>query len=360
MTTVYRAIEDGLWKKDIMRLDKKHKGQPVTEALLQCSDSSGIRALVEDELRVLEGFAFAGLHNDVIDFDSRHQTIISKHLDPPTTSIWFAKKLPCLSFLRTSDHSSERHSRSYHFLHLTYQEYFAARYFVRQWQAKEPLKCLGLGNNGNHQEVETSNFLREHKYTARYDVFWRFVAGLLDAEGKSKEFFEAIEDKPRDLLGPTHQRLVMHCLSEASAEMPLRSSLETSLKEWLLFECKFTGQARLASEVEFPERALFDALQEGSDVKMTILKSLAKRPRVPSHIVNLIFSWLLEDGEPTVLKRKSVRSAVLEVLRAQPSLSDERLTAVVALLKDKHPNVRRAACDTAGKQLVGGELYYNI
>src|SRR4029434_6171951 len=64
MTTIYRAIEDGLWKKDIMRLDKKHEGQPVTEALLQCSDSSGVRALVEDELRVLEGFAFPGLPNE--------------------------------------------------------------------------------------------------------------------------------------------------------------------------------------------------------------------------------------------------------------------------------------------------------
>jgi hypothetical protein len=116
----------------------------------------------------------------------------------------------------------------------------------------------------------------EHKYTTRYNVFWRFVAGLLDAEGKGEEFFNTIEDKPYDMLGPTYQRLVMYCLSEASAEMLLRSSLETSLKEWLLFECKFIRQARLASEVEFPERALFDASQEEFDMKMAILESLAK------------------------------------------------------------------------------------
>ncbi|KAK3896660.1 hypothetical protein C8A05DRAFT_20413 [Staphylotrichum tortipilum] len=184
---------------------------------------------------------------------------------------------------------------------------------------------------GKCQKIEAIEFLRRHKYTARYDVFWRFVAGLLDVEGKGEEFFTAIEDKPRDLLGPTYQRLVMHCLSEASAEMPLRSSLETSLKEWLLFECKFTRQARLASEVEFPERALFDALQEESDVKMAILESLAKRLTLPSHSVNLILSWL-EDGESTVLKRESVRSAALKVLKAQPSLSDEPLTALSLLL----------------------------
>jgi len=145
------------------------------------------------------------------------------------------------------------------------------------------------------------------------------------------------------LLGPTHQPLVMHCLSEASAEMPLRSSLETSLKEWLLFECKFTGQARLASEVEFPERALFDALQEESDVKMAILKSLAERPTLLSRIVNLILSWL-EDGESTVLKRKSVRSAALKGLRAQPSLSDEILTACHCYLNLKVQAAWQSLC----------------
>ena len=99
------------------------------------------------------------------------------------------------------------------------------------------------------QKIGTSNFLQAYKYAARYDVFWRFVAGLLDADGMGEQFFAAIEDRPRDLLGPTHQRLVMHCLSEASAEMPLRRSLESTLKEWLAFECRFTKKARLASEV---------------------------------------------------------------------------------------------------------------
>lgn len=225
-------------------------------------------------------------------------------------------------------------------MHLTYQEYFAARYFVRQWQVGEPLTCP-VFSNGGCRKIGTNNFLRKHKYTARYDVFWRFVAGLLDAEGKGEEFFNAIEEKPRDLLGPTHQRLVMHCLSEAPTEMPLRSSLETSLKEWLLFECKFTGQARLASEVEFPEQALFDALQEESDMKRTILKSLAKRQTLPSHLLNLILSWL-EDGD--------IRSAALEVLGAQSSLSDKRLTAVVARLEDKNEGVSEAAVEVLRAQ----------
>ena len=340
MTTIYRAIEDGLWKKDILRLNKTHAGQPVTESLLQYSDSSDIKALVKDEIHFLEALAFAGLHSDVIDFEPRHQSFISKHLDPPNT-IFLAKTLPSLSFLRTSDCSPEQRSRAYHFLHLTYQEYFAARYFVRQWQAGGSLTCP-VFTTGECQTIGASNFLRENKYTARYDVFWRFVAGLLDADGMGEQFFTAIEDRPRDLLGPTHQRLVMHCLSEASTEMPLRRSLEERLKEWLLFECSFTGRARLAGEVEFPERSLLDAFQEEPAAISRIINGLGDRATLPPSVAHLICSWLEGDEDA------DWKQAVLESLkfsRAGRTLSGHLLTALVALAlhKDEARIVRRTA-----------------
>ncbi len=61
-----------------------------------------------------------------------------------------------------------------------------------------------------------SGFLQTHtSTTARCDIFWRFVAGsTLRRRGATLNFFEAIEQERRDLLGPTHQRLVMHCLGE--------------------------------------------------------------------------------------------------------------------------------------------------
>lgn len=61
--------------------------------------------------------------------------------------------------------------------------------------------------------------------------------------------------------------------------------------------------------MEFPERALLGALQE-SDMKMTIFESLAKRPTLPSSIVNLILSWL-QDVESPILKDQDVRTAAL-------------------------------------------------
>ncbi|KAK3953985.1 peptidase C14, partial [Pseudoneurospora amorphoporcata] len=337
MTDVYRAIDLSLWKKDIPRLEKKHDDKPITAAHIQQADRTEVENHVPKEILFLESLAFTGLQNDIIAFESEHLGQISGRF---ACGISPSMTVPCLSFLRTSDSSAKFSNQTYHFLHLTYQEYFAARYFVRQWKTNKPLEYLALHGrkNENPTSIEAIQFLRTNKYTVRYDILWRFVAGLLNAEGKAGKFFQAIEDEPHDLLGPTHQRLVMHCLSEVSTEMSLRKRLEDKLKEWLLFEYKFTGKTRLAREVEYPESALLDTMQEvGIDGKIGILKWVARRPTIPPRIVTRVTSWL-EDGEFTTRKED-----VLLALQAQSSLSDELLTAVVARLGDEDWRVRMAA-----------------
>jgi hypothetical protein len=123
-----------------------------------------------------------------------------------------------LSFLRTSDASSQ--DKSYHFLHLTFQEFFAAQYFVR-CLISEPSKlllCLKLvyAKGKNTMKISPEKFIQEERYGGRYDVFWRFVTGLLHNidEEQVRSFLKKIEREPRDLLGPAHQRLLMHCFSE--------------------------------------------------------------------------------------------------------------------------------------------------
>jgi hypothetical protein len=67
-----------------------------------------------------------------------------------------------VSFLRTSDPSSLDRNR-YHFLHLTFQEYFTARYFVRHWKAGQQLECLQL-EAGSVEKISPILFLQKHKY----------------------------------------------------------------------------------------------------------------------------------------------------------------------------------------------------
>jgi len=74
-----------------------------------------------------------------------------------------------LSFLRTSDSTLKDEEKSYHFLHPTFQEFFAASYFVRQWISGKPLLCLVIGRN--HDSILPHKFLQKEKYNACYDFF---------------------------------------------------------------------------------------------------------------------------------------------------------------------------------------------
>ncbi|PMB65161.1 Protein NLRC3 [Beauveria bassiana] len=338
MTGMYKEIALKLWKKDVERLAKRHNGDLVTASQITSSDAED---LVADEVYFLEGLAFTGLHNDVIDFNAKDRDVVSTEFR--RQGMLLDKVLPHLSFVRTSDPSSAAKYRSYHFIHLTFQEYFAARYFVRQWKNQGQLQFLTLSSKGTGTTASApADFLRKHKYTARYDIFWRFVAGLLDGNGQALEFINTVEEEPLDLLGPTHQRLVMHCLSEISSSLPMREMLEKRLAQWLLLESTFNKTALLASEVEFPELALKTSLlEESTDVQRTILRSLVNRASISPSIIEQVAARL-DNAD------RHVRDAAVEALGGRSELPEAVLTAVAARLDDGDEDVRRAAVEALG------------
>ncbi|PNP46668.1 hypothetical protein TGAMA5MH_01618 [Trichoderma gamsii] len=344
MTALYQAIELSLWKKDIVRLEKKHDGEPITADHIQHSSQQKIEEFVKDEISFIEGLAFAGLLSDTINFEPKHLNVISDRFP----GFLFDKAVSSLSFLRTSSPSSDYRDRSYHFIHLTFQEYFAARYFVRQWVTRKHLSYVEI-SNGKINKIEPAKFFQKHKYTARYDILWRFVAGLLDAEPEEISlFFQKIEEEPLDLLGPAHQRLVMHCLSEVSSHVRIRADLEQRLSKWLIFECAIRegDPSRLAREMEFPDQALDTAFCEGSNSsKRLILRSIIIRATAPAYIINQAISWL---GH----RDKSLQDIITRFLQRFALSNDRVLKVIAAKIEDKDSMVRRAALSGFGIQSV--------
>ncbi|KAF5697144.1 ARM repeat-containing protein [Fusarium mundagurra] len=354
-TTIYQAIERKLWKKDVVRLEKPYGGIPLSMDVAKLTLDNEILSLVGLEVKLLQCLAFAGLYSDVVEFDKNrqeqiwtHWNDISEHLNSRGTHP-SSLDLARLSFLRSSDALSDEMNRSYHFIHLTFQECFAAQYFVKHWKSDNPLPCLVL-SSGKTEPVKAEHFLLKEKYNKRYDIFWRFVAGLLQAHGGGEQlcrFFGRIEEEPRDLLGPTHQRLVMHCLSEVVSPKiiptftPVRVKLEHQLSQWLLFECNFNEISRIAGEMELPEQVLDNVLQRASEdveIKIKLLESLSTRPKISLSIIGLATDWLRSDVSP----RLSL--AVLHMLqRSHEGLPDWILKAVTARLEDQDKNIRRAA-----------------
>jgi hypothetical protein len=363
MTELYKAIENSLWDKDIEQLNRFSKREAQGE------DREDIKALVQGEINVLQALAFTGLCSNVVDFDydylkrfweRRHD--IMNNL-PPAIAEPLYRDLDKLSFLRTSDGPLTTDNRSYHFLHLTFQEFFAAQYFVEHWtpssqdnqnnlsNLRKQLVCFDLTTRKTGH-IAPESFLLAEKYTANYNIFWRFVSGLLQIKQNDEalcRFYELIEAEPRDLLGPAHVRLVMHCLAEinpagySGSFAHHRKSLEDMMLEWLMFEariCESSGLI-LSEEPEFPEKLLERATELPVDnvdkMRSRLVDGLCLRPGVSSALFSQAAAWL--SSSPS----DQLRSSIFRLLQKDPNLSQDTLGKVIEGLEDKDVGVRYSA-----------------
>ncbi|EED22694.1 hypothetical protein TSTA_061820 [Talaromyces stipitatus ATCC 10500] len=341
MTAVYQAIELKLWKKDILNLEKRNN-----------TGYNGGTAVRKLRTRLQIESQHMKTEIDIIEFDPGHRDWL---YEQPEFCEMSDDVLDRLSFLRTSDTSDW--DKSYHFLHLTFQEFFAAQYFVRCWRSEssKPLTCLKAGfvRENYIAKISPERFLREEKYSGRYDVFWRFVTGLLYSTGREQlySFLKQMDEEPRDLLGPAHQRLLMHCFSEvprsedSGMAKDLREKMELGCIQWSYYEDMSLGTMRLCSETEFPEHVLCKLLEDSLQKKTSrrILEALAHRWHISRNLMDRI-TIFMDDGD------SHVRRAAINALGRQSSWSPEILEAVMRRLDDEDTDVRRAAISALGRQ----------
>jgi predicted NACHT family NTPase len=152
ITKLYQLMSRKLWCKDALRLKKGRRGKILTENQIKNLSPKEIDRLMSIELRHLGHLAFKGLENNhQIEFNEAALLDVFEDLvDTDSTdddSPYSSEVLDMVketSFLHSADAdldtSKKSSQRSWSFLHLTFQEYFAATWIA--------LKLTSPGRDG--------------------------------------------------------------------------------------------------------------------------------------------------------------------------------------------------------------------
>ncbi|MCX8566200.1 MAG: HEAT repeat-containing protein [Glomeribacter sp. 1016415] len=352
MSMLYEAMVDKLWRKDSVRLEKKDVEAHVIDGLSE----EDLEELMTAEIDYLGYLAFKGLEMEKIEFSREELSQRRKELNGRTQTegklpLNFTTNLKKTSYLHTADAHLPESERQYHFLHLTFQEFFAAKFLVKHLQAYANVKIAfapaygvqkGLGVMPKHDELQA--FIATHKYNPRYEIVWWMVAGLL--KGTPLEYFiTLLGHAPRDLIGSRHQQVMMGCLREARDQLdPQRvEELEEGLMHWFHFEIKLSGKNTLGRQRIFSEHLLLKLLDQPNDKKVQIIKILGTRPML-SEVAELALIRACQD------ENKDVRDAAASALGGQEVLSGAAVLALIDACQHKNKDVRNVAASALGGQ----------
>ncbi|MCE3238863.1 MAG: Uncharacterized protein K0R24_1844 [Gammaproteobacteria bacterium] len=292
-----------------------------------------------------------------------------------------------LGFLRATAQSGRSQlDQKHYFIHLSFQEFYAARYINRV--LNDPFEEKEKGAILQH--------IRTEKYTPRYQLMLWMTAGLLYQQGIEKErefsgleqFWKAVLGEPIDLIGFNHLMLVMHCLDECEADnsLLLPKALINQQLRW--FDAYTRNGNYTANKNYLDQLACCPLLQNSKQLVDHWLKNLGDKDtyirreairalcqlKNPSKTVITKFVNSMKDGDwffwknvGEVLDQLSNPSEVMmtalfntledpfmgrmaiKALGRLPNPSEAVVTLLLNALTDKNENVRFSAIEALGR-----------
>ncbi len=343
MSTLYEAMVDKLWRKDSIRLEKEEEGQRFGSQVIDNLTPAELKEFMNAEIYYLGYLAFKGLAAEQIEFSrdtlsQRREELNQRTATSTPLPFSFTTNLKKTSYLHTADANLPEADRHYHFVHLTFQEFFAAQFLATHLQAYSTAVRRDADFMLNQEELHA--FIAAHKYHPRYEIVWWMVAGLLKGQALT-DFFALLEALPRDLIGLRHQQVMMGCLNEARPQLNVNliHRLEAEVKQWLRFETASENcrVSILGSHMAIPESLLlsfFDQL-EG---RQNIILALGLRSALSDDAISIVVTLLQHENE-------NAREWAAIILRCQQTLSDDTISALITLLQHENEDVRLRATE---------------
>ena len=344
MTTMYDKMTEWLCRRHLERRNVSSNQMAKNDVYARC----------QKLLIFLESLAFNGMESNSIILRPKLLQLASNESE---CSLYNDEHLLNIGILKSTDckpiGTCIEADKNHYFVHLSFQEHFAARYLV---------KALKGGANRRRKAID---FINAHKYNQRFELLLTFTSGLLNDSNNQQAinlFWETLWGEPLDLIGLRHVQIVISCIDETdyNRNLPRFGESMNAVVKWINY---------FASQCDFDEYynplpvslKRSPSLINQTEVLDTFTKLfMHKRPGVKEHAYWLI-STLSVSNPPSDLIRSCLTALTddntkvrCSACRALGSLGERAATnkiinGLLGSLRDRHKDVRSNVCKALGK-----------
>ena len=345
MTILYGKLSLSICRRYL----KKQKQKSPNEINLM--DEQEVYNDCKNEMAFLETLAFLGMKQNAIVLrpdllkKARDESKCSFTKNPHLLNIGLLKSLPC-GGTGTENETEKDHC----FVHLSFQEFYAARYLV---------------NTLHHGPREKAiKFIQHQKYNRRCTLLLRFASGLAvetECNETIKLFWDTILEAPPDLIGIRHIQLVMNCFDEVvhNPDFPYRSLFLNWVQYWIkhmLQSANLVLQDYMATTLKSCISIMNDSI-----IQTTLIHVLENHARLKQHILLNYGHRLLETDPRSAFSCHSIDQSRIRISETRthgtaPLSSFDETAArsaeigrLVVALKDQCWELRTKACDALGR-----------
>ena len=270
----------------------------------------------DTELQFLEALAFNAMrYNKII----LPPTLLEQTADEVESAGLDYQQVFNMGILKSYDDkptgNQNQIEKQHYFVHLSFQEFFAARYLIKNLKTSHTATAVDSINN--------------YKYNQRFALVFIFASGILgqpEYRMCMNSFWSTIDGPPLDLIGLRHIKLIIECTDELSqySDFPQRAECIYQIANWI--------KISVTAEPEIITEHLIQSLQR------TV--SLGDEPEIQNVLINLIRT------QNRTHRRKTLN--ILSVLSIS-ELRPEFLSEIFQALNDGDWGMRLSACGALWK-----------